>query len=378
MKIGFLHKVNTTPPRSGGSVHTYQVSQYLAQKGYTLLTLENEKGSQFSGRFPRSWSGLKGLIDAADILYFRVDGRAGWEILSLIPGLIDSRKPIIWEINATLEELKVLPEPIRLRDRLGSVLRSLSAKRANAALCVSEPLVRYAKELGIQNAILNPNGSDPNMFNSNLRNASTFPGLENRFRVLWAGSTDYSWHDFSTFLACASKIQAIDSEIGFAVVGNRPDACDQPIPENVFFYPAVPYLEVPKYFASADVGLCLYREIPWSKYGFFFSPLKLFDYAASGLPVIYTAFTELDRVACNMGFKVPIGDVDALSEQILKLKNNPDLYTQVSQKARQSVLDYYNWNRVGQQTEDILLWVSQGNKLEHIHSEIFEQSLKSS
>lgn len=360
MKIGFLHKVNTTPPRSGGSVHTYQVSQYLSQKGYELLALDNEQGSQFSQRFPRSWAGLQALIQAADLLYFRIDGKAGWEMATLVPGLISPQKPVVWEINATLEELKVLPTPMRLRDRFGSVLRSLSARRANAALCVSAPLVKYAEELGIQSVTLTPNGSDPTMFNPNLRDASVFPGLENHFRVVWAGSTSYSWHDFKTMLACAAHLQTIDPEIGFAVVGNRPDLPDTEIPDNVVFYPPVPYLDVPKYFAAADVGLCLYREIDWSRYGFFFSPLKLFDYAASGVPVLYTDIPELDRVAHSLGMKVAEADVQDLANKILQLKRDRDLHRQLGEKARQSVLSYYNWTRVGQQTEQVLQSVMAG------------------
>jgi glycosyltransferase involved in cell wall biosynthesis len=361
MKIGFLHKVNTTPPRSGGSVHTYQVSQYLAQKGYQLLALDNEQGSQFTQRFPRSWSGLKALIKAADVLYFRIDGRAGWEMASLVPGLIQSNKPVVWEINATLEELQVLPTPMRMRDRFGTVLRSLSARRANAALCVSAPLTQYAKELGIPAVTLTPNGSDPSMFNPSLRDSSVFPGLENHFRVVWAGSTTYSWHDFKTMVDCATYLKAIDPEIGFAVVGNRPNAPELDIPDNIVFYPPVPYLDVPKYFAAADVGLCLYRAITWSRYGFFFSPLKLFDYAASSVPVLYTNVPELDRVAHSLGMKVAEADVKDLAEKILMLKRDRALHRQLGEKARQSILSYYNWARVGQQTETVLQSVLAGS-----------------
>lgn len=354
MKIGFLHKVNTTPPRSGGSVHTYQVSQYLAQKGYELLALDNEQGAQFSQRFPRSWDGLKALIKEADLLYFRIDGKAGWEMTTLVPGLIQSQKPVVWEINATLEELKVLPTPMRLRDRFGTVLRALSAKRANAALCVSAPLVKYAEELGIRSVTLAPNGSDSTMFNPSLRDVSVFPGLENKFRVVWAGSTSYSWHDFKTMLGCAAYLKNIDSDIAFAVVGNRPELPDSEIPDNVVFYPPVPYLEVPKYFAAADLGLCLYREIDWSRHGFFFSPLKLFDYAASGVPVLYTDIPELDRVAHSLGMKVAEADVQDLANKILQLKQDSNLHHQLAEKAQRSVSSYYNWTRVGQQTEQVL------------------------
>ena len=354
MKIGFIHKVNTTPTCSGGSVHAFQVSQYLHQQGHKLSTFNNEKGNQFSARFPRSLLGLKALIKEVDVLYFRIDGKPGWEIVLALPELIQEKKPVLWEINATLEELKILPSAVRLRDKIGSALRLLSANRVNAALCVSAPLVKYAEDMGIHLAILTPNGSDPDLFYPELRDNNVFPGLENCFRVVWAGSTNYTWHDFKVMLECAAYLENIDKKIAFAVVGNRIDLGGVRVPNNVKFFLPVSYGEVPKYFAAADIGLCLYRSITWSQYGFFFSPLKLFDYAASGVPVIYTDFPELNRVAQTMGISVPEGDAQALANRILQLKQDHILYDSISKKARLSVLTYYNWARVGQQTEKML------------------------
>lgn len=355
MKIGFLHKVNTTPPRGGGSVHTYQVSQYLAAQGHQLLALAPEQGLQFHQRLPRSLGGLRELMRQAELLYIRIDGRVGWELATLVPGLYNSGKPIVWEINATLDELAVLPGKKRWRDRLGAPGRQLSAHQASSALCVSEPLMRYAHDLGITQAVHVPNGSDPNLFHPSLRDPAVFPGLENQFRILWAGSTQYPWHDFQLVLACAKRLQSLDPEIGFAVVGERPDLPADQIPSNLHFYPPVPYLEVPRLFASADVGVCLYRELSWSPYGFFFSPLKLFDYAASGLPIVYTDFPELHRVAGSFGLPVAVGDVEGFIQQLLQLKHQRDLYYRLAGQARQAILDYYNWNRVGAQTELVLL-----------------------
>ncbi|WP_299411947.1 glycosyltransferase [Acaryochloris sp. IP29b_bin.148] len=352
MKVGFLHKVNTTPPRSGGSVHTYQLSHYLARQGIQLLALDNETGSQFSEFFARSVLGLRALIAQSDVLYLRIDGRVGWEVASLVPRLVKPNQPIIWEINSTLDELKVLPEPLRWRDRIGLHLRALAARSAQAALCVSAPLVRYAKDIGIKSAELVPNGSDPEMFTPTLSDPSLFPGLENQFRVLWAGSTDYAWHDFDLLLKCARHLEG--TNICFIVLGHPPHQLSEEIPTNLHFMPPVPYLEVPKYFASAHVGLNLYREIDWTQYGFFFSPLKLFDYAASGLPVIYTNLPELDRVASEFGCKVDVGDVQGLTTALQTLHSDRALYASLSQQARQSVLNYYNWNRVGQQTESLM------------------------
>lgn len=356
MKIGFLHKVNTTPPRRGGSVHTYQVSRYLAARGHALLTLANEQGSHFQQRYPRSPVGLAALVREADVLYMRVDGRVGWEIAGAIPGLVASGKPIVWEINATLEESTAFGKK-RWQDYLGAPLRTLAANRVNTALCVSGPLLAYARDLGIPRAVLVPNGSDPEMFRPELSHPGCYAGLEDQFRVLWAGSPDYSWHDFATVLRCATRLADQDPRISFVILGERPETIAGPLPVNVHFQPSVPYQEVPPFFAAADVGLCIYHPIHWSKYGFFFSPLKLFDYAASGVPVLYTDSPELDRLASGFGLPVGERDADALAMQILRLKHDRGLHAQLSRAGRYRAVEFYNWNRVGAQTEEALLGV---------------------
>lgn len=353
MKIGFLHKVNTTPPQSGGSIHTYQLSHYLAHRGYELLALDNEKGEQFSSFFPRTFAGVRHLISQSDLLYFRIDGRVGWELLSCLPGFVKASQPIVWEINSTLDELKVLPETLRWRDRIGFLLRSFNAGNVAAATCVSAPLVNYAKDLGIEKTVLVPNGSDPDLFNPVLRDPSTFPGLENKFKVLWAGSTDYIWHDFEVVIDCAARLQQLDPDISFIVMGKAPQPLPSDLPANIHFIKTVPYLEVPRFFASAHVGLSLYRNITWTPYGFFFSPLKLFDYAASGLPIVYSDFPELGRVASDFGLSLKIGDAEGLAKMLLELKTNKLHYDTLSRKARQSAINFYNWHRVGQQTEEL-------------------------
>jgi glycosyltransferase involved in cell wall biosynthesis len=70
--------------------------------------------------------------------------------------------------------------------------------------------------------------------------------------------------------------------------------------------------------------------------------------------VIYTDFPELDHVANKFGVKVAAGDAEGLTQQILQLKQQTSLRQRLAHQARQSVLKFYNWNRVGLQTEQVL------------------------
>jgi glycosyltransferase involved in cell wall biosynthesis len=262
---------------------------------------------------------------------------------------------VVWEINAPLDELSVVPRAGVLPAALLRWLRARVAPRVAAALCVSAPLLRHARDLGIHRAVLCENGSDPDHFRPERSDPACLPELRGRFRVLWAGSPDYPWHDFDILFRAAALLRDA-ADVAFIVLGGRP-AMAAPAPDSVVFLPPRPYAQVPAIFASAHVGLCLYRPVPWSRYGWYFSPLKLFDYAASGLPVLYSQVPELHTMAGDLGLPVPVGDATALFRQVLRLRDDPDLRARLAAQARQAVLRHYNWDRVAAQVESLLLEV---------------------
>jgi glycosyltransferase involved in cell wall biosynthesis len=61
--------------------------------------------------------------------------------------------------------------------------------------------------------------------------------------------------------------------------------------ERVYFFPAVPFDEVPKYAMSADIGLVLHQNVNLNYY--YVSPNKLFESMVAGLPVVGSDFPDL-------------------------------------------------------------------------------------
>ncbi|MGV7210614.1 glycosyltransferase family 4 protein [Oxalobacteraceae bacterium A2-2] len=55
------------------------------------------------------------------------------------------------------------------------------------------------------------------------------------------------------------------------------------VADYVTVYGRVPGHEVPQYCARADVGLCLWDDLPWYRFN---PPTKLFEYLVAGLPVL--------------------------------------------------------------------------------------------
>ncbi|WP_228444703.1 glycosyltransferase [Chryseobacterium shandongense] len=77
-------------------------------------------------------------------------------------------------------------------------------------------------------------------------------------------------------------------------------------------------------------------------------PIKIFYYAASGKPVIYTNLkaTRQHVDVSKFGFLVDPENSDQISDCILKYSNNPALYSEHAQNARKEYEEKYNWNGI--------------------------------
>jgi glycosyltransferase involved in cell wall biosynthesis len=121
---------------------------------------------------------------------------------------------------------------------------------------------------------------------------------------------------------------------------------------------------VPSYIASADACLCLYHDFPWSKYGFHLSSLKLFDYMASGKPVIASQLGQLATVIEDgKDGLLTKNDVNTIYQKILFCLENQEQAARIGLSARQKVIDFYNWERVAKSTLEVIESASKSKEL---------------
>lgn len=109
------------------------------------------------------------------------------------------------------------------------------------------------------------------------------------------------------------------------------------------------YEGVIKHTLEADI---LFRlsdpEIPKTKYE---SPNKLFEAMMCGKPIIVSDGSSMADIVRkeNCGLVVPYGDVDAIREAILELKNNRELRQGLGQNGRRAYENRYSWRIMEQQ-----------------------------
>lgn len=333
----------TTSPEAGGYVHVSQVANQFLNRGHTLYSNLLSESNRFikltKGDFFSRGSEI-------DVFYVRIHGSAWNDELTLYREA-NLNAPCVWELNAPLEEL--LRKPGISEKNLSKLnkRRKELAQMVDAAICVSNEMEEYARnKLKIKKTFLVPNGSDPKHFAPDKKSINIYD--KSKFIVLWSGSPEYTWQGLEIVQKLSEKLKKIDRDILVAVTAEGKSD------ENTRYLGRIPYSEIPIYMASANVGLCIYKNIDFYK-KFFFSPLKLFDYMASGLSVIGSNVGQIKLVIEeNKNGLLTDTSVDDLIEKILYLKANNELASKMGARGREAVVKRYNWGRVVLQIEEIL------------------------
>lgn len=121
----------------------------------------------------------------------------------------------------------------------------------------------------------------------------------------------------------------------------------------------IPYRDVPKYIAAANVMVSPYNPEAHPllrKYGFFYSPIKLFEAMACGKPIVASSLKLIRAVITNEenGLLVPPRDPYALAQAIIKILNDAEYANRLGTNARKLVEEKYSWSKVVQVIEENL------------------------
>jgi len=342
MRIAYLTNILTDTVSSGGSIHVTQVAKRLIERDHILYTNLQTESDNFVKVTEKDFY-KKGK--EIDIFYVRIHGWPKNDELTLL------RKsnpfvPCIWEVNSPLEELRTLGISEEKIQKLNKRRKKLS-KMADVAICVCDEMGKYARnELGIKKVFVIPNGSDPEIFNPEKKDKNIFD--KTKYKILWVGSPKYSWQGMNIIQKLATTLKEKNINDVLIIV-----TAEGKSTENLLYLGHIPYSNMPRYMASADAGLLL-RVFDF--YRFYGSPLKLYDYMASGLPVIGTNGGQIKQVIDeNRNGLLVNNSIEDLIEKILFLKNNPNIASEMGLRGRKAVIDKYNWENVVSQTESILL-----------------------
>jgi glycosyltransferase involved in cell wall biosynthesis len=218
---------------------------------------------------------------------------------------------------------------------------------ADVVACGSEAVAEQVRRIGVddRHIVITPTGADLDLFES-LPDRDLVRhrlGLDDRFVVGWVGS-------FRRFHALE---QAVDALVGLdratlLLVGDGPERAELERRARargvaLVCTGTVPHDDVPGYLAAMDVGLVLAsRDGP-----FHYSPLKLAEYLAAGVPVVAPRAGALPAQLHEGvdALLVTPGDRRELGSALRLLRDDPTARERLGTAARSAAAEHWSWDR---------------------------------
>ena len=252
--------------------------------------------------------------------------------------------PFLLEVNAPLPEEQ---RRFRLLE-LSSVARSIQRevfREATGIVAVSREVARGAVQQGADRArvVVVPNGYDPRL----IQPVENRNGEEARFTVGFVGSLR-PWHGVETLCRAFARFARSRPGARLLLVGDGPMkdwvrsfAAAGKLSHRIELTGNVPRADVPAQLARIHLAAAPYSEAS----GFYFSPLKVFEYMGAGLPIVASAVGQLAEILEHgrTAWLVPPGDPEALAAAMQHLAADRSLRRSLGTASAREARKRFRW-----------------------------------
>lgn len=393
MKIGYLHYLsNYLYGKSGASVHVYEYIDAWREIGHEVEIMRHgrlEENRPFSipvrtKRYPdwlakwlheprnilentsffseQSWMS-KRKLDAVIVRYSFGRASGGWAAKQ-------TKTPWVLQVDAPFAlESPHLTYYWRIPGLCPAIEKWLIGS-CDAMVLVARETYDYYLERGVSPSkmLLVPNGVDTKRFHPDIDRGPVRRqwGLEGKLVLGFVGGF-YPWHGMEGLIYLMKELLPRFPELTVLMVGDGPErerleraAHEFQSSGRVIFTGARERSEIPQYLASIDIALA--PAPPIKKY--YYSPMKLFEYMASGRPLVAAAIGQMGEIVQEggNGLLFEPGDWQSFAKQVERLILDPGLRKRCAQAARQSVLGTYTWQKAAERVCRLLEEIRNGNR----------------
>ena len=251
--------------------------------------------------------------------------------------------PSILEVNAPL--IAEQRDHRSLADETGALEATRRQLRgASLVSCVSEAVAEWTRQEGAEpdRVVVTPNGVNTTRITPAPRPAAD-PAPQDPVRIGFVGTLK-PWHGTDLLLRALART---DQRLELDICGTGPQqeelellAAELGITGRVRFRGAVAPERVPDFLHGLDIATA-----PYPAGEHYFSPLKVYEYLAAGLPVVASAIGTIPALLEDgeLGVLVEPGDVAALAGALDALADDPARRARLAAAARDSAVREHDW-----------------------------------
>ena len=256
-----------------------------------------------------------------------------------------------------MAEMDFMGKPLTglLRWHAGNLLRK-NLNAAHRIICVSEsakPRLMEIWKVPSEKIVVLPNAVDVQRFKPDPElGAQTRASLHltDCPLVIFVGNF-YQWHDVATLLKAFAVVRETHSESRLLLVGDGGEhekmmrlSAELGLEGVVVFTGFVSHSEISRHVNAADIAVV---PVPKMETEMWLSPMKLFEYMASGKAVVASAMGQINDVIKDgvNGLLIPAGDETALANAINKLIEDAPFRAQLGKQAREDAVRDHSWEQ---------------------------------
>ncbi len=366
MRILYAAIDQTVPGAVGGSIHVQAVAEHLAALGHDVNVLASPGAGDFPAIQRVDWTPMTPPLGARTLRWAR-RGVIARIARAFEPNVVIERyynfggeaiaagravgATTVLEVNAP-----VIDFPGSKKARLDKALVFEPMRRWREAICAAADLIVTPSarilpsgippskilevEWGADTARFHPGATGAVPFTRSAETVAVFAGA---FR---------SWHGAAHLVRAITLLEGRGrADIAAVLIGDGPERPGVEVlarnTEHVHVVGAIPHGMMPPALAAADIGVApfdLAAHAPLAL-GFYWSPLKVFEYMAAGLPVVAPAVDRIPQLVGHEreGLLYDPRVAGSLAHALERL-SDPATRRQLGAAARERAVREYSWS----------------------------------
>lgn len=224
-------------------------------------------------------------------------------------------------------------------------------EQCKAIITQTETLKNMIKDLTDKTIYVVPNGVDTEKFSPEVycEDIKRKLGIDDEVIVTFVGSFR-KWHGIDQIPKIAKRFEG--KKVKFLLIGSGElfEHVKKIKTDNMILLGAKSHDDIPKYLALSDILIAPFNDEYFRCSGFWWNPVKLFEYMAAGKPIVSYNYEEVRKIVRGAGLLAKPGDLDDFIKKLEYLVEDECLRKELGRKGREIAVREYDWRIRAKQT----------------------------